>query len=689
MVSQSLPFDRSSDSAAVTLAAAPDRPVLFPTIEHWAGTTELLTLLLSASDLNAALPRALAQLGRTWALDWASLEIDDRLWHFTTAGAVSISGEVLPLWPMLPRLWQVQLGQGPVWRVRGEAEGDVEKGADNGGKGGVRGDGNGGDVHDGGAGGEAWLRQREWGQVLLVPIAGRKGGMAWRGMLSLATVGVPGERAVPLGGEGVRQLLEQVAQGLVGAIEHDRQVQQLADQLQEQGCDLWQAIEDLEAKAVQSEEAEAQLQAHYNLLHSVINGTTDLIFVKDWQGRYALVNNAALAFWDLPLLAVLGKDETEIFPQEAVDQLWAVDQEVLAAGRSKTLEETVTLRGETHTFLTTKTPYRDENGKILGLVGITRDISHRKQMEDALRRKTAELETALEQLQSTQSHLIHSEKMSSLGQLVAGVAHEINNPVNFIYGNTKPAEEYTLDLLHLIDLYQTYFPDPPEPIATEIETIDLAFILEDLPKLLQSIKVGAKRIQGIVRSLRSFSRMNESKVKVVDIHEGIESTLMILQPRLKVQPRREGVRVVREYGELPLVECYAGQLNQVVMNLLVNALDAVDDRNERENGLESGFLPEIRIKTGLLSDRQVLLEFTDNGIGIPEEIQQRLFDPFFTTKPVGKGTGMGLAISYQIITELHRGELTVRSRLGEGATFRVWIPLAQQGPIEPDPPTDP
>jgi signal transduction histidine kinase len=292
------------------------------------------------------------------------------------------------------------------------------------------------------------------------------------------------------------------------------------------------------------------------------------------------------------------------------------------------------------------------------------------------RNKAHELEQTLQQLTRTQSQLIQSEKMSSLGQLVAGVAHEINNPVNFIYGNLAHANQYIQDLLNVIKLYQNYYPDPVPEFQDQIEAIDLDFLVEDLPKLLASMKVGADRIQQIVASLRTFSRMDEAEMKAVNIHDGIDSTLMILQHRLKAKHNHPEIQVIKSYGKLPLVECYAGQLNQVFMNILSNALDALEERDLRRSADEMREQPSnIRIRTEMSPAGKVIIQIADNGSGMTESVCNRLFDPFFTTKPVGKGTGMGLSISYQIVTERHGGSLHCTSSLGQGAEFAIEIPL--------------
>ncbi|MBW4421348.1 MAG: PAS domain-containing protein [Myxacorys californica WJT36-NPBG1] len=301
----------------------------------------------------------------------------------------------------------------------------------------------------------------------------------------------------------------------------------------------------------------------------------------------------------------------------------------------------------------------------------------RKQTEAALQRSEAQqrlqaqkLAIALEDLQQTQTQLVQTEKMSSLGQLVAGVAHEINNPVNFIYGNVAHANEYTQDLLRLLQLYQRQFPSPTGELKAELEMIDLEFILEDLPKVLASMRVGAQRIQNIVRALRNFSRMDEADIKAVNLHEGIDSTLMILQNRLKETGERSEIQIVKQYDDLPLIECLAGQLNQVFMNILVNAIDAL------EEAIDNGKLnrdPKIEISTTHLTQDWIQICIADNGPGMPAVVQKRLFEPFFTTKPVGKGTGLGLSISYQVIVEKHGGNLSCTST-AEGTQFTIKIP---------------
>jgi two-component system NtrC family sensor kinase len=294
-------------------------------------------------------------------------------------------------------------------------------------------------------------------------------------------------------------------------------------------------------------------------------------------------------------------------------------------------------------------------------------IASQKQLHAAKSRA----EDSLARLQQVPS-LIQTEKMAGLGQMVAGVAHEINNPVNFIYGNVSPAKDYVNDLIHLVALYETALPTKPPNIQKFSDEIDFAFIKEDLPKLLDSIEHGAQRIAGIVCGLKTFSRMDESQFKEVDLHQGLDSTLVILEHRLKANPKRSTIEVTRCYGGLPNILCYAGELNQVFMNLLANAIDALDEAVSSQ-GLSH---PKIKISTSVYQE-VVRISIVDNGTGIPPTLQNRLFDPFFTTKPVGQGTGLGLSISYQIVTKKHGGDLRCYSQPGF-TEFVIELPIRSQ-----------
>ncbi|MBD2343299.1 sensor histidine kinase [Anabaena subtropica] len=288
--------------------------------------------------------------------------------------------------------------------------------------------------------------------------------------------------------------------------------------------------------------------------------------------------------------------------------------------------------------------------------------------------------TGFRDLQNNYTQLLQNEKMAALGQMVAGIAHEVNNPINFIAGNLVHAIDYTHQLLNLINLYQNHYPHPVAEIQTAIAESELDFITTDLPDLLNSMRSGCDRIEQIVRSLRNFSRLDEADRKPVDIHQGIDSTLLILQNRLKNQKTHHSISIIKEYGTLPLVDCYAGLLNQVLMNLLVNAIDALEEsivNSQQSVGKNSEMVTQaqIRIRTELTDDQKVVIRIADNGPGISHEVKKRLFDPFFTTKPVGKGTGLGLSICYQIIVEKHGGQMDCVSTLGQGAEFIIKIPV--------------
>ncbi|WP_071188979.1 ATP-binding protein [Trichormus sp. NMC-1] len=300
---------------------------------------------------------------------------------------------------------------------------------------------------------------------------------------------------------------------------------------------------------------------------------------------------------------------------------------------------------------------------------------------EKLKQKNIQLQQTLQELQQTQVQLIQTEKMSSLGQLVAGVAHEINNPVNFISGNLIHIREYSQILLTLVKRYQQEYSNYNPEINILIEEIELDFIIDDLPKTLSSMEVGAERIREIVLSLRNFSRLDEAEMKPVNIHEGIDSTLLILQDILKGQHKKQEIAIIKKYEDLPLVECYAGGLNQVFMNILINAIDALRQQeidSYRETKQHSS---SIIIQTQIKNKENVIISIKDNGIGIRGQIKNRLFEPFFTTKPVGKGTGLGLSISYQIIVKKHRGKIEYVSEPGKGTEFLIEIPIKQ---IKPD-----
>ncbi|XZO02591.1 MAG: PAS domain S-box protein [Microcoleus sp.] len=365
-------------------------------------------------------------------------------------------------------------------------------------------------------------------------------------------------------------------------------------------------------------------------------------------------------------------------------------------------DDLVTLQAESYAGL----PIVDAAGNRLGLLAVldtkpmVQDIEmqsailkifatragaemERMQAEAALRRssmqlrlQSEELAATLNKLQHTQTQLIQSEKMSSLGQLVAGIAHEINNPVSFIYGNLQPASDYAIELINVIHLYQKHYPSPPKAISDFLENIDFDYLASDFSKLLESMKTGATRIRDIVKSLRTFSRLDEADLKKIDIHENMDSTLMILQNRFNARVGKPEIKIAKNYSKLPLIECYGGLLNQVFMNLLINAIDAIEQRQENlEISAQLDYIGQITITTFLAAENVIYISVQDNGCGMTPEVQEKIFNPFFTTKPIGKGTGMGLATSYQIVTENHRGNLRCSSTPGEGTELAIELPI--------------
>ncbi|MEL7353774.1 MAG: response regulator [Cyanobacteria bacterium P01_A01_bin.116] len=304
-----------------------------------------------------------------------------------------------------------------------------------------------------------------------------------------------------------------------------------------------------------------------------------------------------------------------------------------------------------------------QHEEVLARIRVQLQLRH---LNQSLALRIAERDQSLQDLKQAQSRLIQSEKMSSLGQLVAGVAHEINNPINFIHGNMIHVEQYCQSLVSMVRLYQKEY-SPTPAIQQCAEELELDYVCEDIAKLTTSMNLGTERVMQLVRSLRNFSRLDESEHKIVDIHEGINSTLAMLSHRLNASDEKIRINVVRDFGNIPHVECYPSQLNQAIMNFMTNAIDAIE--------IAQPSSPTISIRTENVSDQWVAVTIADNGTGISADDEANLFDPFFTTKPVGKGTGLGLSISHQIITEEHGGKIDYQSTAGQGTEFVIQIPV--------------
>lgn len=432
-------------------------------------------------------------------------------------------------------------------------------------------------------------------------------------------------------------------------------------------------------------QTEQQLLEINNLYQQILDAIPDFVLCKGAESRIIYANKAFREYYGMTLEQLKAIIDAPFVKPDYTQQYVKDDAYVFTTGKTLEIEEPVMrYDGQERLFNTIKTAIFDAQNQVIQTVGVSRDISERKQAEEALQKQAAALEKTLLDLQQAQTQLIQTEKMSSLGQLVAGVAHEINNPVNFIHGNLTHIDNYTQDLLSFIQLYQEIYPETAPEIQDLSAEIDLDFLMEDLPKTLASMKVGTQRIREIVLTLRNFSRLDEAEMKFVNIHDGIDSTLLILQNRLKAKPEHPAIEIIKEYGNLPDIECYVGQLNQVFMNIFSNAIDALDNYNcQRTTAEINNNLSKITIRTQVINPHWVGISIRDNGPGMTESVKQKLFDPFFTTKPVGKGTGLGLSISYQIIVEKHRGKMKCISEPGKGAEFWIEIPIKQCSSLHP------
>lgn len=456
----------------------------------------------------------------------------------------------------------------------------------------------------------------------------------------------------------------------------------------ENGACFWDGIA---VDVTDRKQAELALQESQQFIKKVADATPGILYLYDLEEQRNIYTNTSM-------FALLGYTSDEITAMDSSLMPQLIHPEDLPKivkhhasfagiedGETREIEYRVRAVDGQFLWLQSRDTIfsRNADGQAKVIIGVSQDITTRKQAEEALRQsegrereKARDLESALLELRSTQAQLIQTEKMSSLGQLVAGIAHEINNPVNFIHANIDYLNQYTKQLLDLVSLYEQEYPEPNSKIVDRIQEIDLDFLAEDLRKVVGSMQVGTERIRQIVLSLRNFSRLDESAMKPVDIHAGIESTLLILQHRLKSHDSRPEIEVIKEFGKLPLVECYASQLNQVFMNIIANGIDAIEERYQKlsvpRSETHSG---RIAICTRVTAQNTVMVEISDNGTGMPQGIVDRIFNPFFTTKAVGKGTGLGMSIAHSIVVEKHNGKIECISSIGCGTTFQIEIPI--------------
>lgn len=471
-------------------------------------------------------------------------------------------------------------------------------------------------------------------------------------------------------------------------IQPDEVISRLEQELRQARAEIEDLKQTQAQEKVQREQVEFDLKASRQLLQLVMDTLPEAIF---WKDRNSVFLGCNRNFSDDAGLSspaeIVGKTDFEMpWKREEAEFYRECDRRVMLANKAELgiIESQLNSEGKQTWLETNKAPLHDVNGRVIGILGTYQDITKRKEAEIALQELNQKLElqkiqlaTTLEQLQQSQLQLVQREKMSALGNLIAGVAHEINNPVGFLSGNLQPAKEYVSDLFELLNLYRKEFPSPGMAIEEKIETIDLDYLLEDLPKVLDSMREGIKRIANISTSLRTFSRSDTEHRIPFQIHEGIDSTLLILKHRLKANEQRPTIQVIQNYGEIPPIHCFPGQLNQVFMNLLANAIDALDESNQGKSFSEIQAQPNcITIATQLSTDQKsVVIRIQDNGIGMTEETKRRIFENLFTTKDVGKGTGLGLAIAHQIIVEKHNGTIEVNSACQQGTEFVIKLPV--------------
>ncbi|MEM9806070.1 MAG: AAA family ATPase [Cyanobacteria bacterium P01_D01_bin.56] len=422
-------------------------------------------------------------------------------------------------------------------------------------------------------------------------------------------------------------------------------------------------------------EAEFSFKASQSRLSFLVEQTP--IGIIEWDHNFTVVgwNPAAESIFDYSETEMLGQHAVQIVPEsDRVNVATVMTDLMKGCGGFYSLNQNIRKDGTVISCEWINTPLRDKSGQAIGIISMVQDVTERRRSQEIIVQKSHALEKAMAQLQNTQLQMVQNEKMATLGNLVAGVAHEVNNPIGFLNGSINNTKNYIQDLFEHLDTYQKHQP-PIAPVQENADDIDLEFVLEDLPKLLDSMKGAINRIKGISTSLRTFSRADtENKVRV-NLHEGIDSTLLILKYRLKANEQRPAIEVNKDYGELPAVNCFPGQLNQVFMNILANAIDALDEASQSRSFADIKAKPHcITIRTEL-DNNQVRITIADNGPGIPETVRDKIFDHLFTTKSIGKGTGLGLAIAHQIVVIAHGGRLNVQSEVGQGSRFCICLPL--------------
>jgi PAS domain S-box-containing protein len=423
-------------------------------------------------------------------------------------------------------------------------------------------------------------------------------------------------------------------------------------------------------------QAELELRTSQQRLSLLIQGTP--LAVIEWDDGFNVTawNTAAQRVFGYSAEEAMGQNAALILPEEAKPYVQDILDALLSQqGGTHSINQNIAKGGREITCEWHNATLISPDGATVGVASVVMDITERQAAATAIQQKSEELAQALHQLQQAQLHIVQSEKMSALGNLVAGVAHEINNPIGCVVGNVNAVQDYARDLLGIIDLYAQKFPEPGAEIEDELETVDLDYVRDDLPKLIKAMKDGGDRIKSISRSLRTFSRADADSKQAFNLHEGLDSTVLILRHRLKANDLRPEIQVVTDYGLLPNVQCFPGQLNQVFMNILANAIDALDEASLGYSYEQLQATPNrITISTRVEAD-QLVIAIADNGPGIPESVRARIFDHLFTTKTAGKGTGLGLAIARQIMVETHGGELNVTSDPGHGTQFVMALPL--------------